>query len=90
MFVSFARQLESESQHAIYPTPRENRLLNGHLIVGPLVETSADVRILAFVIFPHDAEIDLPRFPILKRSFNAFKKAHRAQVYVLPESTAET
>src|SRR6266699_2263921 len=89
MLVSFAGQFESTSHSAIYATPRENCLLNGHLLFSALVETPANVRIFSFVVLPDDAEINLTGFPILERSLNPGKKTHGPQIHVLPESTAD-
>src|SRR6266849_3192544 len=85
MFLSLAGQFKCESQHAVDSAARKNRLLDGHLFIRSFVETAADVRILTFVIFPDDAEINLARFPILQRSLNSLEKTHGAQIHVLAE-----
>src|SRR5882762_105307 len=88
MLVSLARQFESKFHHAVNATPRENRLLHRHLFFRAFVKAPADVRIFSFVVLTDDAEINLTGFPILQRSFNSFKKTHRPQIYVLPETSA--
>jgi hypothetical protein len=74
--------------YTVYVAAVENRLLNGHLVVRSLVKTAADIRILAFVVLADDAEINLARLPLLQRAFDAFKQAHRPQVYILTETPA--
>src|SRR5207245_6668657 len=65
------------------PAARKNSLLDSHLFIRSFVETAADIRIFAFVIFPDDAEINLARLPILQRSLDSLEKTHGAQVHVL-------
>src|SRR3989442_11476506 len=83
MFLSLAGQFKCESQHAVDPAARKNSLLDSHLFIRSFVETAADIRIFAFVIFPDDAEINLARLPILQRSLDSLEKTHGAQVHVL-------
>src|SRR5207249_8301449 len=76
MLLFGAGQIEGESQDAVYSTSGENCLLNGHFLIRPLIETAANVGILAFVVLANNAKINLSGLPILEWSFNPFKKAH--------------
>ena len=43
MFFSLPRQFQSITHHTVHSAPREDSLLDSHLVVGSLVETPADV-----------------------------------------------
>jgi nitric oxide reductase activation protein len=72
----FARQFKSESQHAIYATPGEHRLLQSHLIFGSLIDAAANIGIFPFVVLSHYCEIDLTGLPILQWTFDTVEKPH--------------
>src|SRR6266446_7893070 len=89
MLLSFARQFKSETQYTVHAAPCEYGLLHGHLVFGAFIETSANVRIFAFVVFANDREINLTRFPLLQGRLDSLEEAHRPKIYILPESTPD-
>src|SRR5580692_3458857 len=85
MLLSFASQFKGETQDTIDAAPREHGLLDGHLVVGALVEASADIRVFAFIVFANDSEVDFTGLPMFQRRFDPIEKAHGAKIDVLPE-----
>src|ERR1700682_4915798 len=89
MLLALARHFESKLQHTIHPAASENRLLNGNFVIGSLIKTDTNVRILPFIVFAHDGEINFPGLPILQRRIDTLKKPYRPQIHVLPERAAD-
>ena len=89
VLLPFARELEGKAHDALHTSPGEDGLLHGHFVGGSFIEAPADIGILAFVVFPHDGEVNLTRLPVFQRRINALEEAHRAQVDVLPKPAAD-
>src|SRR3982074_2833564 len=89
MLPSLPGQIEGVPEDSVHSAACENCLLNGHLVVGSLIETPAYIRILALVVFANDTEINLPGLPMFKGSFNTFEKAYGPQINVLAEMAAD-
>src|SRR5882762_5678042 len=89
MFFSLPRQFQSITHHTVDSAPREDGLLDGHLFVGSLLETPADVSIFSFVVFTDDTEINLTGLPIFQRRLNSLKKPHGPKIDVLPKRSAD-
>ena len=88
MFSSFARQVKGKAQNPIHSSPRNDSFLNDHLIVRTFVNAPADVRILAFIVFAHNHEINVSGLPALEWSFDPFKEPYWPKIHVLTKSAA--
>ncbi len=84
-----AGEVEGELEDAVDALAGEDRLLNGHLVVGALEHAAADRAVLALGVLAHDPEVDLARLAVGERRRHAFEQAHGTQVHVLVEVAAD-
>ncbi len=83
------RQRAGVLDDAIGPAAGEDRLLDGELVLGALVQASADLRVLALVVLAHDHHVDVGRRDVAQRRGDARPQPDRPQVHVLPEGAAD-
>ncbi len=89
LLLGLAGELEGELQHAVDALAGEDRLLNGHLVVGALEHAAADRAVLALGVLAHHPEVDLARLAVGERRRHALEQAHRTQVHVFVEVAAD-
>ncbi len=82
------RQFKGIAQNPIHAPARKDSFLDDNLAFGSLVKPSADLRIFAFVIFPHDVKIDIFSQAVGQRRADAGQQAHRTQIDILLKMSA--
>ena len=80
---------KANSQDAIDPGAREDRLLHDEFALGAREHPAADGRVFALGVLADDEEVDLAGLAIGERARDAGHQADRAQVDVLVELAAE-
>src|SRR2546421_9658080 len=76
-------QREGKTNHSIASTLCKNRLLHGQFLFTSGIQPASDLRILAFVVFANNTEIDLAGPKVLDGRLNTLKKSCRPQVHIL-------
>ena len=74
---------------AVGALAREHRLLQHHLALGAFEHDAAQRGVLALGVFTHHVVVDVAGLAAGQRAGHTVKQAHRAQVDVLVELTAE-
>jgi hypothetical protein len=57
--ITFFGQFKRVTQNPVDPFTRENRFLHNGLSFSPGIDTPANLRILAFVVFSHNQKINV-------------------------------
>ena len=84
-----AGELEGVAHDAVAAAAGEDRLLHRHLEFGAGIKPAADFRILAFVVFADDIEVDIARSAVAQRRLDAGQQPHGAEVDVLVEAASQ-
>src|SRR5579864_8098717 len=74
-------QLEGVPHDTITSAAREETLLDRHLLIGIGIHTTADFRVLAFVVLTDDAKINVARFEPLERRLDPGEQTNWPQVH---------
>ena len=80
-----AGEVEGELEDTVDALAGEDRLLNGHLVVGTLEHAAADRAVLALGVLAHDPEIDVARLAVGQGRRHALEQTHRPQVHIFVE-----
>ena len=83
------RQLKGVAQDPVNAAAGEDRLLNHHFMLRAFIGATAEGGIFAFGIFAHHVKIDVAGLFTRQRTGDAGEEAHRTQIDVLIELTAE-
>src|SRR3546814_20974700 len=73
-------EIEGEFQDAVDAVPGEDALLDHEFLVGPLVDATAHLGVLALAVLADDVEVDVAGPVAMHRRRDAGQEAHRAQV----------
>ncbi len=84
-----AGEVERVAHDAVHPVAGEDGLLDRDLPLRALEEPAADLRVLTLGVLPHDHEVDVLRRAAGQRRSNARQQAHRPQIHVLVEASAD-
>src|SRR5260370_18657891 len=83
LFAPTRGQLERKLENAVHADACHYGLLNDKFALSARKHASADRRIFAFRVFPHDVEIDVAGIASCERTRNAGHQPHRPQVDIL-------
>ncbi len=76
-------QLKSIPHNSVHTFARKDSFLNSHFQVCSLVQPTADLRVLTFIVLPHHDKIDVFRCPVGKGRLDAGQEPDRADIDIL-------
>src|SRR5229473_3488142 len=89
MVLAGPSELKGVGDDAITAAACEDSLLDRHLKIGVLMQTAAHFGVLALVVLPNNAEVDLTCLAIAEWALDALQQANRSKINVLPECPAD-
>ena len=86
---SAAGQVESVTKHTVDAYTREHRLLDHHFRRRSFVNPSTYLRVLSFIVLPHNDKIDVFWLPVGQRRSYPGQQPDRSQIDILLEPPAD-